>query len=55
MLRSILFALLGLASTAFWCDPAESIAVVFLTQLVPSSTYNIRPQLKQLVYQALID
>jgi CubicO group peptidase (beta-lactamase class C family) len=45
----------GLASTAFWCDPKEDIAVVFLTQLAPSSTYPIRPQLKQLVYQALVD
>lgn len=45
----------GLASTAFWCDPREEIAVVFLTQLAPSSTYALRPQLKQLVYQALVD
>jgi CubicO group peptidase (beta-lactamase class C family) len=45
----------GAASTAFWCDPNEDIAVVFLTQLLPSSTHPIRPQLKQLVYQALVD
>ncbi len=45
----------GAASTAFWCDPVEDVAVVFLTQLLPSSTHPIRPQLKQLVYQALID
>ena len=45
----------GAASTAFFCDPLEDIAVVFLTQLLPSSTHPIRPQLKQLVYQALID
>jgi CubicO group peptidase (beta-lactamase class C family) len=45
----------GAASTAFWCDPSEEIAVVFLTQLLPSSTYPIRTQLKQLVYQALVD
>lgn len=45
----------GAASTAFWCDPLEDIAVVFLTQLLPSSTHPIRPQLKQLVYQALVD
>lgn len=49
------FAWGGLASTAFWCDPREEIAVVFLTQLAPSSTYPIRTQLKQLVYQALVD
>ncbi|NNE12263.1 MAG: beta-lactamase family protein [Ilumatobacter sp.] len=45
----------GAASTAFWCDPVEDIAVVFLTQLLPSSTHPIRTQLKQLVYQALTD
>jgi CubicO group peptidase (beta-lactamase class C family) len=45
----------GAASTAFWVDPAEEITVVFLTQLLPSSSHPIRPQLKQLVYQALID
>jgi len=49
------FAWGGAASTAFWCDPHEDIAVVFLTQLLPSSTHPIRPQLKQLVYQALVD
>lgn len=45
----------GAASTAFWCDPVEDISVVFLTQLLPSSTHPIRTQLKQLVYQALVD
>lgn len=45
----------GAASTAFWIDPAEEISVLFLTQLLPSSTHPIRPQLKQLVYQALVD
>lgn len=49
------FAWGGAASTAFWVDPLEEITVVFLTQLLPSSTYNIRPQLKQLVYQALTE
>jgi len=45
----------GLASTAFWVDPAEELTVIFLTQLMPSSTYPIRPELRQLVYQALVD
>jgi CubicO group peptidase (beta-lactamase class C family) len=49
------FAWGGAASTAFWCDPVEDLAVVFLTQVLPSSTYPIRSQLKQLVYQALVD
>jgi CubicO group peptidase (beta-lactamase class C family) len=45
----------GAASTAFWVDPAEEVIGLFFTQLLPSSTHPIRPQLKQLVYQALID
>ncbi len=45
----------GLASTAFWIDPHEDLTVVFMTQLMPSSTYTLRPQLRQLVYQSLID
>ena len=45
----------GAASTAFWVDRAEQITALFMTQLLPSSTHPIRSQLKQLVYQALID
>jgi CubicO group peptidase (beta-lactamase class C family) len=45
----------GAASTAFWIDPQEELTVSFFTQLLPSSTYRIRPQLRQLVYQALIN
>lgn len=43
----------GMASTAFWLDQHEELAVSFYTQLLPSSTYRIRPQLRQLVYQAI--
>ncbi|MEC3977234.1 serine hydrolase domain-containing protein [Amycolatopsis sp. H20-H5] len=45
----------GAASTAFWVDPDEDLTVLFFTQLLPSSTYPIRAQLRQLVYQALVD
>jgi CubicO group peptidase (beta-lactamase class C family) len=45
----------GMASTAFWIDPLEDIVVVFMTQLLPSSTYPLRPQLRQLVNQAIVD
>jgi CubicO group peptidase (beta-lactamase class C family) len=44
----------GAASTAFWIDPAEELTASFFTQLLPSSAYPIRPELRQLVYQALI-
>ena len=49
------FAWGGAASTAFWVDPVEDIVVIFLTQLMPSSSYPLRPELRALVYQALID
>jgi CubicO group peptidase (beta-lactamase class C family) len=45
----------GAASTAFWVDQEADLTVSFFTQLLPSSTYPIRPQLRQLVYQALTD
>ena len=45
----------GLASTAFWVDPLTGVTATFFTQLVPSSTYPIRAQLRQLVYSALLD
>jgi CubicO group peptidase (beta-lactamase class C family) len=45
----------GAASTAFWIDPAEDLAVVFMTQILPSTAYPFRSQLRALVYQALAD
>ena len=45
----------GYASTAFWVDPVEDMTVIFLTQLIPSSAYPIRRELRVLTYQALID
>ncbi len=43
----------GVASTAFWVDPAEELTAMLFTQLMPSSTYPLRPQLRQLVYAAV--
>jgi CubicO group peptidase (beta-lactamase class C family) len=45
----------GLASTIFWIDPAEALSVVFMTQLIPSATFNFRGQLKSLIYSAILD
>ena len=45
----------GAASTFFWIDPAEAMSVVFFTQLMPSSTYPLRREMRNLVYQALLD
>lgn len=45
----------GAASTAFWIDPKEDLAVVFMTQFLPSSTYPVRRDLRNLVYGAFTD
>ena len=44
----------GAASTAFWVDPVEQVTAMFFTQLLPSSTYPVRGELRQLVYGALV-
>ena len=45
----------GAASTFFWIDPTEDMFVVFFTQLMPSSTYPIRRELRARVYQAIVE
>lgn len=45
----------GAASTIFWIDPKEDLSVVFMTQLMPSGTFNFRGQLKSIVYASIID
>ncbi|MEM8749053.1 MAG: serine hydrolase domain-containing protein [Pseudomonadota bacterium] len=45
----------GMASTYFWTDPTERLSCIFFTQLIPSSSYPNRPQLKALVHAALAD
>ena len=43
----------GMYSTAFFIDPVERLHCVFMTQLMPSSTYPIRRELKTMIYSAL--
>ena len=45
----------GMASTAFWVDPVEDVSVVFLTQLIPSSTYPIRWELRTIINAAIVE
>ena len=45
----------GAASTTFWIDPTDGVAAAFYTQLLPSSTWPIRPYFRNLVYQAIVD
>lgn len=44
----------GAASTAFWVDPVEEVCVVFMTQLLPSTTHPLRRHLQIGTYQALV-
>jgi CubicO group peptidase (beta-lactamase class C family) len=44
----------GMASTVFWVDPALELSLVFLTQLMPSSSYPLRKELRALVYSSLV-
>lgn len=43
----------GAASTAFWIDPVEDLICVLMTQQLPSSTYPIRRELRNVVYGCL--
>jgi CubicO group peptidase (beta-lactamase class C family) len=45
----------GAASTFFWVDPLEDVAVVFMTQLLPSNSYPIRAHLMKGVNAAIVD
>jgi len=45
----------GAASTIFLVDPKEDLTMVFMTQLMPSGTFNFRGQLKSLIYSAITD
>jgi CubicO group peptidase (beta-lactamase class C family) len=43
----------GAASTYFWVDPKEELIVIFMTQLLPSTLYPLRRELRTLAYSAL--
>ena len=45
----------GMASTAFWVDAVEDVSVVFMTQLMPSSSYPVRRELRTMVNAAIVD
>jgi hypothetical protein len=40
-------------STAFFVDPVEDIIMIFMTQLLPSTTYPVRREIKTMIYSAL--
>ncbi|MGD1926366.1 MAG: serine hydrolase domain-containing protein [Paracoccaceae bacterium] len=43
----------GMASTMFWVDPVLDMVVIFMTQLVPSSSYPNRKELRAMAYSSL--
>ena len=45
----------GAASTIFWVDPKEDLSVVFMTQLMPSGSFNFRGQLKSIIYASIVE
>jgi CubicO group peptidase (beta-lactamase class C family) len=45
----------GAATTSFWIDPAEELITIFMTQVLPSSAYPLRRELRTMVYAAITD
>ena len=45
----------GAASTIFWVDPKEDLVAIFMTQFMPSATFNFRGQLKNIIYSAIVE
>jgi CubicO group peptidase (beta-lactamase class C family) len=45
----------GAATTSFWIDPAEELIAIFMTQVLPSSAYQVRRELRTMVYAAIAD
>jgi CubicO group peptidase (beta-lactamase class C family) len=45
----------GAASTQFWIDPTEDMVVEFMSQLIPTGTFNFRAQLKTIIHSAIME
>ncbi len=45
----------GAATTSFWIDPAEELITILMTQVLPSSAYPLRRELRTMVYSAITD
>jgi CubicO group peptidase (beta-lactamase class C family) len=45
----------GAASTSFFIDPTEELIMIFMTQVMPSSTYPVRRELRTMVYSAITE
>jgi len=45
----------GAATTSFFIDPVEELIMIFMTQVLPSSAYPLRRELRTMVYAAITD
>jgi CubicO group peptidase (beta-lactamase class C family) len=45
----------GAANTNFWIDPVEQMIGILMLQFMPSDTYPVAVDFRNLVYQALVD
>jgi CubicO group peptidase (beta-lactamase class C family) len=45
----------GAATTSFWIDPAEELITIFMTQVLPSTAYPIRRELRTMIYASITD
>ncbi|WP_431016817.1 serine hydrolase domain-containing protein [Bradyrhizobium pachyrhizi] len=45
----------GAATTSFFIDPAEELITIFMTQVLPSSAYPLRRELRTMVYAAITE
>jgi CubicO group peptidase (beta-lactamase class C family) len=45
----------GAANTTFWIDPKEELVGILMTQFMPSGTYPVNEDFRNLVYQAIDD
>jgi CubicO group peptidase (beta-lactamase class C family) len=43
----------GVATTTFWVDPRRDLTVQFLSQLRPTASHSVFPELKRLVHEAV--
>ena len=45
----------GAATTSFWIDPTEELIAIFMTQVLPSTAYPIRRELRTMIYAGITD
>ncbi|MFJ2607106.1 serine hydrolase domain-containing protein [Streptomyces sp. NPDC087425] len=45
----------GVATTTFWVDPSRDLSVHFYTQVRPTSSHTLYPDIKRLVHTAVLD